>query len=270
MKPAMNNRNAWTTLFGGVLSLTLAAPAWSVNHNVNVGGGGFSFSPSNLTINAGDTVTFRNQGGTHNVVSDAGGFRCASSCTGSGGNVSSSNWVATVTFNTPGNFDFYCDAHGSPGSGMAGSLTVQGTAPQAPLSSGYTGTWFDPAQSGHGIFVEILPGDLLLAFWFTFTPDGQQAWFGGVGPIVGNTAAVPVTRTTGSRFIPNFNPNEVTRTPWGTMNLTFTDCTTGRVDFNSTVGFGTGTMPLKRLSLPAGLNCPTPATSAEAHVEPRQ
>ena len=174
----------------------------------------------------------------------------------------------SVTFNNPGSFDFYCDVHGGPTFGMFGRLTVQPSVdPPPPLGAGYTGTWYDPAQSGQGIFIEILPGNQLLAFWFTFTPDGQQAWFGGVGPIVGNTAVVPATRTTGTRFIPNFNPAETVRTAWGTMSFTFTDCTTGRVDFNSTIGFGTGSMLLKRLTQPAGLTCPAPAVVATARVE---
>jgi plastocyanin len=238
----------------------------AANHNVTVGGSGLRFTPNQLTIQMGDTVTFSNAGGVHNVASQAGAFRCANTCSGNGANASSSNWVAVITFNNPGAFDFYCDVHGAPGEGMSGSLTVQGTPTPPPLSAGYTGTWYDPAQSGHGIFVEILPGNLMLAYWFTFTPDGQQAWFGGVGNVVGNTVSMPVVRSTGGRFIPNFNPAEIVRTDWGTLNFTFTDCNNGRVDFNSVIGFGTGSMLLRRLTLPAGLECPVPATTATARV----
>ncbi|MDZ4814007.1 MAG: plastocyanin/azurin family copper-binding protein [Pseudomonadota bacterium] len=247
--------------------MACATSALSANHDVAVGGNGFRFTPNRLSIAVGDTVTFTNAGGTHNVASQAGGFRCASSCTASGGQVTAAAWIATVTFNTPGAFDFFCEAHGAPGEGMAGSLTVEGTPPPTPLGPGYTGTWYDTLQSGHGIFVEILPGDLLLAYWFTFTPDGQQAWFGGVGRIVGNSATMTAVRSTGARFIPNFNPAEVVRTDWGSLTFTFTDCTNGRVDFNSVVGFGTGNMILKRLTLPAGLTCPAPAVTATASVQ---
>ena len=252
-----------------LIALICACPVWSANFNVTVGGGGNTFSPNNLTIVAGDTVTFQNAGGFHNVVSDAAGFRCATSCTGSGGNASSAGWTAVVTFNTPGAFDFYCDVHGAAGVGMFGTLTVGAAPAPPPLGAGYTGTWYDTLQSGHGIFVEILPGNLMLAYWFTFTPDGQQAWFGGVGSITGNTATMTAVRSTGARFIPNFNPTDVVRTNWGTLTFTFTDCSNGRVDFNSIVGFGTGSMTLKRLTLPAGLTCPPPAT-ATAHVDANQ
>lgn len=242
----------------GMLLWLCASTLMAANFQVTAGGSGFVFTPRTLTVQVGDTVTFRNAGGFHNVVSQSANFRCAEGCDSNGGNgdPSSSGWSVTLTFNRPGTFDFYCEPHGSPGVGMAGTVTVQGAA-AANLGPGYTGTWFDPAQSGHGIFVEILPGDLLLAYWFTFTPQGQQAWFGGVGPISGNTAAVPVVQTTGGRFIPNFDPAQVSNPPWGTLNFTFTDCQNGKVDFNSTAGFGTGSMTLKRLTTPAGVSCTT-------------
>jgi plastocyanin len=89
-----------------------------------------TFSPSVITINAGDTVTFKNGGGTHNVVSNPGSvtvFRCANGCDGSGGNgnLSSAAWSATVTFPTAGTIGYYCQAHGSPGAGMSGTITVK-------------------------------------------------------------------------------------------------------------------------------------------------
>ena len=45
------------------------------------------YEPSTLTINVGDTVTFTNTSGFHNVVSDADSvtaFRCANGCDGDG------------------------------------------------------------------------------------------------------------------------------------------------------------------------------------------
>ncbi len=139
---------------------------------------------------------------------------------------------------------------------------LPGTAPPPPppifaISPGISGTWFDPQQSGHGLLVEVLPANQILAWWFTFDAQGNQAWFGGVGPYVGNTATIPFARTAGGRFIPNFNPAQVTNPPWGTVTLRFTNCNQGRVEFSSQMpGFGTGSMNLQRLTLPAGLSCP--------------
>ncbi|HVV98662.1 MAG TPA: hypothetical protein VHC92_16075, partial [Rhodanobacteraceae bacterium] len=99
----------------------------------------------------------------------------------------------------------------------------------------------------------------ILAWWFTFTPDGQQAWFGNVGAIdpATNTATVDALQTQGGRWIPNFDPSTVTQPLWGRLTFSFTDCNHGRVDFDSGVaGYGEGHMDLTRLTQPTGLSCP--------------
>jgi hypothetical protein len=130
--------------------------------------------------------------------------------------------------------------------------------PPTPIGPGFTGAWFDPAQSGHGLFIEVLPNNHLLAGWFAFNPAGtEQAWFVGVGTYSGNTASITaVSLPTGGRWIPNFDPNQVVNNLWGTLTFTFTDCNHGKVDFSSTLGYGAGSMNLTRLTLPAGLSCP--------------
>ncbi len=134
-------------------------------------------------------------------------------------------------------------------------LVSDGAPVAASIDASYTGSWFDPAQSGHGLFLEVLPNNQLLAWWFTFSPDGQQSWFGGVGAIVGNRANINVIRTTGGRFIPNFNPATVQNQPFGSMSLSFTDCRSGRVEFNLPEGYGQGSMNLTRLTIPSGVQC---------------
>jgi len=94
-----------------------------------------TFSPQLLTISAGDSVTFLNRGGYHNVVADDGSFRCAHGCDGDGkggsGNASSSLWIVTRIFSEPGTVGYFCEPHGSPGSGMFGTIEVQAPAPPA-------------------------------------------------------------------------------------------------------------------------------------------
>ena len=135
--------------------------------------------------------------------------------------------------------------------------SIAATASAVDIGPAFTGAWYDPQQSGHGLFLEVLPQNQLLAFWFTFSPDGtQQSWFGGVGPYAGGTATVPVTLTTGGRWIPNFDASKIVNNAWGTLTFTFTDCNTGRVDFASTdPGYGSNHMNLMRLTAPAGLSC---------------
>ena len=127
-----------------VLGLLFPLAASAANHVVDALPN-LTFSPSNLTITAGDTVTFRNSGGFHNVVSDPGAvtsFRCANGCDGAGGNGNLSNaaWTATVTFPVAGTAGYYCEAHGDPGGvGMAGKITVNAAPVVNPRRSDFNG-----------------------------------------------------------------------------------------------------------------------------------
>ena len=113
---------------------------------VNVGGSTLSFSPQTATIDPGDTVTFINRGGTHNVVADDGSFRCALGCDGDGhngnGNATNANWTANVTFNTPGTIGYFCEIHGAPAMGMYGTIIVRGQTQQATTVMVPGGTYF--------------------------------------------------------------------------------------------------------------------------------
>lgn len=110
---------------------------------VNVGGGGNAFNPQTISIRPGDTVTFVNKGGYHNVVADDGSFRCAQGCDGqSGGHggASSSNWVASITFDNAGVVGYFCEIHGAPGEGMFGTINVNAPSPP-PVAGIPLGGW---------------------------------------------------------------------------------------------------------------------------------
>ncbi len=77
----------------------------------------FSFSPSTLTITAGDTVRWTNVLGRHSVVADDSSF--------TSGPVALAPWVYTHVFTTAGNNPYYCAQHGGPGGqGMSGVIIV--------------------------------------------------------------------------------------------------------------------------------------------------
>jgi hypothetical protein len=196
---------------------------------------------------------------------------CSGDCGGQGGDNVGNNFICTsvqVSGGGGGNIDPDTCAGGS-GDLSTSAAKVKASSigtwsiavpPNVSIGPGFTGAWYDPAQSGHGLFIEVLPNNAILAWWFTFSPDGTQSWFGGVGTYSGNTAVIgqgSVNQTLGGKWIPNFDPTKVTNVAWGTLTFTFTDCNSGRVDFTSTVpGYGNGSMNLTRLTLPAGLTCP--------------
>lgn len=143
-------------------------------------------------------------------------------------------------------------------SSTSASVVVMPGAETA-ISAGFTGNWFDPSESGHGFSIEVLPGNLMLAEWYAFAPNGGQAWIVATGPITGNTAVLQGYYPVGSggRFPPNFNPSQLQDQLWGTITFTFTDCNNGQVNWQPTVeGYTNGSIPITRLTMPAGLSCP--------------
>ncbi|WP_154223532.1 cupredoxin domain-containing protein [Marinicella rhabdoformis] len=92
-----------------------------------------NFSPRDITVSVGDTVTFTNQGGFHNVISDDGtsnnnAFRCANGCdgdVGGNGDAASNSWSFSLTFFSEEMIGYYCGIHGSSGgNGMSGTINV--------------------------------------------------------------------------------------------------------------------------------------------------
>ncbi|MCF6288761.1 MAG: plastocyanin/azurin family copper-binding protein [Proteobacteria bacterium] len=83
-----------------------------------------AYTPSNLVIEAGDTVRWINTGGEHNIQADNNSFRCAQGCdaTGGDGNASTELWSVEITFRTIGTTTYFCAPHVI--FGMVGSITV--------------------------------------------------------------------------------------------------------------------------------------------------
>jgi plastocyanin len=103
------------------LALALAAPAQAADQTVNATGSA-TFSPSSVTINVDDTVTWRNQSGFHNVVFDDGSYTQPAE-------PSFSMWEVNRKFTSAGAFKYHCGFHGTS---MAGTVVVQGTQQPPP------------------------------------------------------------------------------------------------------------------------------------------
>lgn len=102
------------------LFLLLSICYLSVNaqnsHVVNTAG--MTFSPDSLTINVGDTVTWINTGGFHNINATLVTF--ANNPEGFGNGVASDPWSFQWIFTIAGTYDYQCDPHA--GIGMTGII----------------------------------------------------------------------------------------------------------------------------------------------------
>jgi plastocyanin len=80
-----------------------------------------TFTPATLQVNTGETVTWRNAGGFHDVVFEDGPRHPPGP--------SSDPWSYPRTFTQPGTYRYYCSEHGTLNSGMRGSVSVVAPAP---------------------------------------------------------------------------------------------------------------------------------------------
>lgn len=108
-------------------ALLCSGSAWAADHVVTVGGAaGNVFTPANVDVLVGDTVTFTNAGGFHNAQSNDGApftFRCAVDCGANGGG-SNASWSSVVTIPPAAAHQvvgYHCEVHGQA---MSGTISV--------------------------------------------------------------------------------------------------------------------------------------------------
>lgn len=94
-------------------------------HNINVAN--FEFTPSELTVNVGDTVAWSNSLGEHNVNGTTITF--PANPEGFGNGPGPAGWNYTFVFSIPGIYSYHCDIHPDL---MFGSVTVI----ESPVSVG--------------------------------------------------------------------------------------------------------------------------------------
>src|SRR5687767_7262899 len=80
------------------------------------------WSPDDVTLDMGDTVTWNNSGGVHNVEFNDGSYTQPAQ-------PDSSSWTAQRTLDTPGIFRYRCGFHGSP---LPGVVRVRDATGQVP------------------------------------------------------------------------------------------------------------------------------------------
>ena len=103
-------------LFALLATLFLAAPAWAID--VSMGSGGnLIFEPSDVTINAGDTVHFvNNMLPPHNIIVEGRADLSRESLMFNPGE------SQDILFADAGDYTFFCGPH--QGAGMTGTIHV--------------------------------------------------------------------------------------------------------------------------------------------------
>jgi plastocyanin len=97
------------------------------------------FTPSTVTINVSDSVTWSNTGGEHNVHFDDESYMEPPA-------PSTELWTVSRTFDEPATLRYYCEVHGAQGGvGMSGTVVVL-LAGAPPPGAGQPGAGGSPAD----------------------------------------------------------------------------------------------------------------------------
>ena len=124
----MRGRAAQLGWFVVPLAVVLAgAPGATAADQAVTAGPGFSFIPDTVTVNQGESVTWTNAGGFHNVRFEDNSFAQPPF-------VSPDRWSVTRSFGAAGTFRYFCDIHRA--SGMTGTVDVSGAGPAAEQVAG--------------------------------------------------------------------------------------------------------------------------------------
>lgn len=235
-----------------VLLMWIPALGWAQQmHIVQVNDN--SFSPSQLTIQAGDTVRWTNAAGgnPHDVTADDFSFA----------STTASQFTFDMTFNDPGAVPYHCTVHGAPGVGMTGTINVEGGGGGSfNINAGLNDSWFNPATAGQGFFITVFP-DITSIFlaWFTYDtqrPDPSvtanlgepgHRWLTAFGEYAGDTATLDVELTEGGVF--NSSQPPVMQSADGTIVLECASCTDCMITYDITSAGVQGEIPIERIAL---------------------
>lgn len=136
------------------------------------------------------------------------------------------------------------------------STLQQAGAPD--INRGHSGAWFNPATSGQGQLIEVVPEDhFMFLSWFTFTEaasdsPAEQHWYTAQGHYRGNTAELILHETLGGQFDSPLPPSTQ---PVGTLTVSFSDCRQGQMDYHIDTDGRQGTIPLQRLIPGSDTDC---------------
>jgi hypothetical protein len=131
-------------------------------------------------------------------------------------------------------------------------------AVEAAVPSGISGTWYNAAQNGHGVSIEVLDDARAIAFWYVYDRNGQPVHLYFDGRIDGRTIRGTAYRASGMRF-GQFDPATLNLDIWGQIDLDVLSCQSVQLRYRGNgpagAGFGDGEIALARLSQLRDLPC---------------
>lgn len=133
----------------------------------------------------------------------------------------------------------------------------------AAIDPSYSGSWYNPPESGSGFNLEIFDDQQALLFWYTYDDNGDAVWLYSEGAITGDVIEFDTYFAQGMRFSDLDTADKDNRF-WGTVRMEFADCNNATITYSSVLGglehspVGTRTHPVQRLVNIDSLPCRAP------------
>lgn len=149
---------------------------------------------------------------------------------------------------------------------IAGSLqSVSARIIDADLS----GSWYHPAQAGHGLQIEVIDRSRAVVTWYAFDTQGDPLWLIGVGDIRGDVLQAELTRHHGPVFPPDYDPEDFEDVAWGEIELELVSCNTAELAWQPVDDdYQAGELTLQRLTRIDGQHCSEPYWEQERRFTP--
>jgi hypothetical protein len=159
---------------------------------------------------------------------------------------------------------------------LIASITMLFHSAAFAIGPTYSGSWFNPAQSGHGFSVEysvLSDGTpLVVAYWYVYDSEGNPIFLIGNGePGEDNSVTLQFEAPHGMKF-GEFDPESTVREDGGTGVFTFQNEESGTFDYQPSAwiadayGLSAISIPVKMLLSVAHPNLEPPPTGQPVHL----
>ncbi len=158
--------------------------------------------------------------------------------------VNLNNYATTVTVRATSRVgSSSSSSSNSSGNSSAGSSSSGsgGSSMSNPSFTPQSGLWYNKAEPGHGIDLEV-SGNNLAAVWYTYNPDQTPTWYLAIGPYSGSKTWT----ATLNRY--HWNGSSATPTPVGNISLEFKNRTQAIFRWNLNGQSGSETMERFRMA----------------------
>ena len=140
------------------------------------------------------------------------------------------------------------------------ALTMNVFSAGLMVTRAFTGAWDQVNQESQGLNLQVIArtdgSNAAVAYWYTYGNDRKSAWYVGMGEIVDDQVNFELYHSNDVGFMQNGQPGNDSVESIGTMTMSFHDCNSGTVTFDTSLDeVGHGSFEIGRLTDIMNMHC---------------